>query len=711
MPTVDDDLAEGDETFTLTITGPTLPDGVFLGPATATGTIRDNDTLTAAVTGAATVTEGSAATFTVGLTGGTSTADVTVTWTVGGTATPGTDYTATGRSMTIPAGESSRTITIETLSDDVLDPGETVTVTLTGASTAKGAAGYDDTAAETTITDGGMETVSVTATAASTVEEGGDAQFTVTLSGAAASETVLGWTTGAAGDTAAGGDDYPAVTSGTLRIPAGETTAALAVSTTDDGLAEDDETFTVTIAGTTLPPGVTLGTASATGTIRDDEVLTAGVTAGPATVAEGDPAAFTVTLTGGASTADVVVTYSVGGTATPGTDYTVPDGSLTIPAGVSSGTITIETTADGVLDRGETLVVTLTGADTAMGTAEYGTAWTTTIADTGAETVSVASDGAVTEGADATFTVTLSGAAAEAAVVGWSTAAGTAASGVDYTAVASGTLMIPAGETTGTLTVPTIQDALAERDETFTVTITGTTLPAGVTLGTRTATATIEDDEAFVAIERAGEQSRVEGARITFTLSRTATAGALDVTVDVSETGDVVYPDDEGRRTVSFGDGAASASFTLGSADDRAVESPSVVTVAIVDMATYGTGSPATATVTVTDNDVGLVYTFADSAMTVAETAGTVGVSVRATTDGDAAPVNDYPAIVQSHASRHRERAGRLHPDRPARHRRSAPRNSSPSPRRTACATSTRWRSTCRSRTTAWTRRRSRSRW
>ena len=649
VQTVDDALAEGDETFTLTLAGTTLPAGVSLGTATATGTITDDDTLRAAVTGAATVTEGSAATFAVALTGGTSTADVRVTWTVGGTATSGTDWTAQGRSMAIPAGESSATITIETLSDGVLDPGEKVTVTLTGASTAKGAAEYDDTAAETTITDGGMVSVSVSATAASTVEEGGDAAFTVTLSGAAGSDTVLGWTTGGAGDTAAGGDDYTAVPSGTLTIRAGDTTGTLAVSTADDALAEDDEAFTVTIAGTALPPGVTLGAASATGTITDDEVLTAGVTAGPATVAEGDPAGFTVTLTGGASTADVAVTYTVGGTATPGTDYTAPGGSLTIPAGEPSGTITIETTADGVLDRGETLIVTLTGADTAMGRAEYGTAWTTTIADTGAETVSVASDGAVTEGAEATFTVTLSGAAADAAVLGWSTAAGTAASGLDYTAVPSGTLTIAAGETTGTLTVSTTQDALAEADETFMVTIAGTTLPPGVTLGTRTATATIEDDEAFVAIERAGAASRVEGARITFTLSRTTTAGALDVTVDLSETGDVAYPDDEGRRTVSFADGAASASFTLRSADDRTVESSSVVTVAIVDMATYGTGSPATAVVTVTDNDVGLVYAFADSALTVAETAGTVSVSVRATTDGDAAPVNDYPANVQTH--------------------------------------------------------------
>ena len=41
----------------------------------------------------------------------------------------------------------------------------------------------------------------------------------------------------------------------------------------------------------------------------------------------------------------------------------------------------------------------------------------------------------------------------------------------------------------------TAQDKLAEADETFTVTMTGTTLPSGVTLGTATAPGTIEDDD------------------------------------------------------------------------------------------------------------------------------------------------------------------------------------------------------------------------
>ena len=160
-------------------------------------------------------------------------------------------------------------------------------------------------------------------------------------------------------------------------------------------------------------------------------------------------ASFPVTLTGGTGSADVVVSYTVTGTATAGTDYTAPSGPLTILAEQSSGTITIQTSVDNVVDPGETLIVTLTGASTTAGSATFSAATaTTTITDTGTVTVSVA--GATADEGDAlSFPVTLSGAAGGATVLGWTTTAGTAASGTDYTAETAGTLTIAAGTPTG----------------------------------------------------------------------------------------------------------------------------------------------------------------------------------------------------------------------------------------------------------------------
>ena len=235
---------------------------------------------------AATATEGGSAEFTVTLTGATSTASVVVSYTVGGTATAGTDYTAPATLMlTLAAGDSTGTISIPTLDDGVLDPGETLVVTLSSAATTAGTATVDATAAATTAIGHGDER-----------DRG--------RSGRVHRHPVRcgGERRGARLDTADGtattaGDDYTAVTSGTLTIATGDATGTLTVSTEEDLLAEADEAFTVTITSTTLPSGVSLGTATATGTIEDDDPIVASVAADAATATEGGSAMFTVTLT------------------------------------------------------------------------------------------------------------------------------------------------------------------------------------------------------------------------------------------------------------------------------------------------------------------------------------------------------------------------------------------------------------------------------
>ena len=141
----------------------------------------------------------------------------------------------------------------------------------------------------------------------------------------------------------------------------------------------------------TAAAGYTVGPDDAAAvTVADDEELEVSVTV-PASVAEGAAAQFTVTVAGGTSTAPVAVSYTVGGTATAGTDYTAPSGTLTLAAGAAAGTITVATLEDGVLDPGETLEVTLERASTAARTvAVSGSPATTAIVDEGTATVSVA---------------------------------------------------------------------------------------------------------------------------------------------------------------------------------------------------------------------------------------------------------------------------------------------------------------------------------
>ena len=89
------------------------------------------------------------------------------------------------------------------------------------------------------------------------------------------------------------------------------------------------------------------------------------------------------------------------------------------------------------------------------------------------------------------FTVTLDRAATDTVTVDYRTSAGTATAGADYTET-SGTVTFAPGDTAKTIAVPIIDDDVEDGGETFSVTLSN---PAGATLGNRTATGTIHNND------------------------------------------------------------------------------------------------------------------------------------------------------------------------------------------------------------------------
>ena len=614
VTTLEDSFNEADETYTLTLTSVSGVTGVSLGTASATGTIADDDALTAALgTHTANVAEGGAATFEVELSGGTSTAEVEVTFAVDGdsTATSGSDYTAPASwKLTLAAGESSGTITIATLDNDgVLDPGETLVVKLTSATTDTRTVTVDATATKTaTIQEENTRTVSVGPVLVaddagtqdvdesddkSAVEEGETASFVVTLSGEVSGTVSVPYTTANGTAESGTGKDYTTA-SGTLEFTTGQTSKTIDVTTLEDSFNEASETYTLTLTSVSGVTGVSLGTASATGTIADDDALTAALGTHTANVAEGGAATFEVELSGGTSTAEVEVTFAVDGdsTAASGTDYTAPASwKLTLAAGESSGTITITTLTDQVLDPGETLIVKLTSAstDTRTVTVDATTKKTATIREEDTRTVSVGpvlvadddqtpedeSDdkSAVEEGETASFVVTLSGEVSGTVSVPYTTANGTAESGTgkDYT-TASGTLEFTTGQTSKTIDVTTLEDSLNEADETYTLTLTSVSGVTGVSLGTASATGTIADDDALTAALGTHTANVAEGGAATFEVELSGGTSTAEVEVTFAVDGD--------STATSGSDYTAPASWKLTLA---AGESSGTITIATLD--------------------------------------------------------------------------------------------------------------------------------
>ncbi|HEY8610735.1 MAG TPA: Calx-beta domain-containing protein [Roseomonas sp.] len=199
--------------------------------------------------------------FTIALSGP-SASPVTVNWaTGGGTATSGNDYLAGSGTLTFGAGELTKTIAIAINGDAVNEANETLNLTL---SNAIGAAIGDATAVGTILNDD--VTVSIEG---GSVAEGNSGTriltFTVNLSAPAAGPVLVGWRT--VDGTAQAGSDYAGAT-GTVQFGAGEISRTVTITVHGDLTAEGDEGFTVELLS---PSGAVLGTATATGTILNDD--------------------------------------------------------------------------------------------------------------------------------------------------------------------------------------------------------------------------------------------------------------------------------------------------------------------------------------------------------------------------------------------------------------------------------------------------------
>ena len=139
--------------------------------------------------------------------------------------------------------------------------------------------------------------------------------------------------------TAKAGEDYRAIADASLTIT-GNVQPLIQVQTFEDTLNEADETFTVTLLPADLPDGGRTDRLDPRLTIFDDDGLAAMLSANTSTLEEGAAATFAVELTGGTSTAPVVIGYEVdaGSTVTAGEDYTEPEGIFTIAPGRVRGT-------------------------------------------------------------------------------------------------------------------------------------------------------------------------------------------------------------------------------------------------------------------------------------------------------------------------------------------------------------------------------------
>src|ERR1043165_8853057 len=314
---------------------------------------------------------------------------LTVNYTVGGTATLGTDYTLTGNdvpnnTVTIPAGSTTATLTVDPTADNTVEPDETVIISVAAGTP------YDigtPSSATGTITNDDTD-VSVAVAPSSVAEDGAtNLVYTFTRAGVTTGTLTANFTIGG---TATFNTDYTqtgaatfAPPNGTVQFAAGSSTATVTIDPTADTTVEPDETVILTVAAGT-GYNVAAVNNSATGTITNDDTDVS-VAVSPASVAEDGPTNMVYTFTrAGVTSSPLTVNFTIGGTATFNNDYTQtgaatfapPSGTVTFAAGSSTATVTVDPTADTNAEPDETVILTVaagTGYNVAAPSSATGT--------------------------------------------------------------------------------------------------------------------------------------------------------------------------------------------------------------------------------------------------------------------------------------------------------------------------------------------------
>ena len=276
-------------------------------------------------------------------------ADTVVEYIVTGSATADDDYEddPLDGSFVFPQGATSYTLDIATLTDDVIENVEDLTIEVGNGFVINEDDAYipgplNEATLEITSPAGDFQTIEVRATTVST-PEGGNLSFEFETDLVRNEETTI---TFSVWGTATSGSDYFAEDL-EVDLPANAETVTVTFQTRDDKWVERDETLWVTI---TLNPDedyVIGAQESSSGIIESNDMPELTIEGG-GNVGEGGNAQFTIKADQPV-VEDTSINYQLRGSASPGSDYKELPGTVIMLAGESEVTVQIETIDDDVI--------------------------------------------------------------------------------------------------------------------------------------------------------------------------------------------------------------------------------------------------------------------------------------------------------------------------------------------------------------------------
>ncbi|HUP92164.1 MAG TPA: Calx-beta domain-containing protein [Solimonas sp.] len=454
--------------YTVTVSGMTRAGSVIasigagaindtVGNASAASTSTDNTVIYAALVtlslSSSTIAEnGGTLTLTATLSK-TAGEDVTATIKFDGSATKGTDYSASpALAIVIPAGSTSATMTITALQDTVYDGTEVVRLIVAdgiGGPAVKGS----PISVTASFVDDDVAPVAALSAGASMLAENGSTQLTVTLDQAATVDTSVPI---AYDSIALRNSDFTAAT--VIVVPTGSTSASITLAAIDDALLEGTERLRARIPPNTVsvlgsPSSLTIDIIDNDGTPPN-----ATLSASASTLAEnGGTLSLKVTLSSMA-VADTRVSLQYAGS-TSKADFTGAS-FIQVPLGQTTASITVTGVDDPIYENEVLKVKILSATNATFDPAQL----SITMVDNDTAPVATLSFSAASmpeTGGSVQLTATLDGPAPGPTSIAILYSG--SASAADYVAVSS--ILIPTGATSASVTINSRSDASDEINE------------------------------------------------------------------------------------------------------------------------------------------------------------------------------------------------------------------------------------------------------
>ena len=541
-------------------------------------------------------------------------------------STPNDDCIYSG-TLTFPAGsaaDSKETFAIFVKDDALSEVEESFTISL-GAVTGdiSDRITLDANADSAVLTIDPSDQITVTLSESSSVNEGESVTYTVSLSPHGVTPTADLTVEYDTTEDTADSNDYEDVSNTLTFTPSDAAAEIITVQTTDDYIAEDEESFSFELSNVAGGggPTPTLGDPrSITTTIDDDDPEPTAITLSVNSdqVNEGDLITTTVTLTAtlvGVITRDTATTValSLSGTATKSdTDYTaVLPSVMTIPAEARTGTATLSVTPtnDQIVEGKETIHVEGAASGFTVSPARIN------INDDDHGELSLSGSATtISEGNDTSYTVSLSHAIAHEVTVGWSVTPNTG----DFS-TPSGSMTFAAGppaNATSTLTLTATDDLLSEVSESFTISLGAITgdISDRITLDANADSAVLQIEPSDpITVTLSGDSSVDEGelASYTISLSPHGVTPTAALTVDYNTADGTASSDDykEMSRTLAFKPSDATAvTLTVQTTEDSIAEDKETFSLRLSSVTGGGgptptLGDPWSITTTIDDDD------------------------------------------------------------------------------------------------------------